>query len=173
MKKFIYSIFSLSLIVMLFSCEQEAEIWNSSTNGVDGNWYVYYDHSAYGHDPFNVGLSPLFTYNTAADNGQQIWLSDDGNFWDYKVRIPVNTSSLTFGGTDTVYSIVEDYEIQVIVNNGVIVEDAVKLPSGVMADSIYFEVWFEDLAGATGIAGDTLFVSGFRKSGFQEDEPDH
>jgi hypothetical protein len=44
-------------------------------------------------------------------------------------------------------------------------------PSGAIADSIYFELWFEDLEDATGLASDTLIVSGYRRTGFLEDEP--
>ena len=44
-------------------------------------------------------------------------------------------------------------------------------PSGAVADSIYFELWFEDLEFATGITSDTLLVSGYRRTGFLEDEP--
>jgi len=172
MKKIIYSLFSISMLLFLFTaCDDEVEIWESSTGELDGNWYVSYDHSQYGEDPFGVGLTMVHTYNTAADNGQEIWLTDEGNFWEYKVRIPANPASLTFGGTDPVTSVVEGYGIQVRVTNGKVIKGAVQMPSGVMTDSIYFEIWFEDLVDATGIENDTLYVSGFRQTGFQEDEP--
>jgi hypothetical protein len=32
-------------------------------------------------------------------------------------------------------------------------------------------LWFEDLEVQTGIASDTLIVSGYRRTGFLEDEP--
>jgi len=172
MKRIIYSIFSISLLLVLFtSCEEEVEIWESSTNELDGNWYVHYDHSVYGQDPFGVGLTPLFTYNTAANNGQEIWLTDEANFWDYKVRVPADPENLTFGSQDVLTNVVEGYEIGVRVTNGKVIKDAVQVPSGVTVDSIYFEVWFEDLVDATGIENDTLYVSGYRKTGFTEDEP--
>jgi hypothetical protein len=172
MKKIIYSLFSISMLLFLFTaCDDEVEIWESSTGELDGNWYVSYDHSQYGEDPFGVGLTMVHTYNTAADNGQEIWLTDEGNFWEYKVKIPASPLDLTFGGSDPVTSVVEGYDIQVRVTNGKVIKGAVKLPSGVMADSIYFEIWFEDLVDATGIENDTLYVSGFRQTGFQEDEP--
>ena len=174
MKKIIYSIFSISLLLFLFtSCEEEVENWESSTGDLDGNWYVYYDHSTYGHDPFGVGLTPVYTYNTAADNGQEIWLTDEDHFWSYKVKIPADPANLTFGSQEAVTSVVDGYPIEVRVTNGKVIEDAVELPSGVMADSIYFEIWFEDLVDATGIENDTLYVSGYRKTGFKEDEPAH
>ncbi len=172
MKRIIYSLFGISLLLFLFSsCKEEVDIWESSTGALDGNWYVTYDHSVYGKDAFGVGVTPVYTYNTAADNGQEIWITDEDNFWSYKVRVPANPGNLTFGSPDAVTSVVEDYNIQVRVTNGKVIKDAVKMPSGVMSDSIYFEIWFEDLEDATGIANDTLYVSGFRKTGFEEDEP--
>lgn len=172
MKKIIYSIFSISLLLFLFTaCDEELEIWESSTGELDGNWYVSYDHSQYGVDPFGVGLTLVHTYNTAADNGQEIWLTDEDHFWSYKVRIPANPEELTFGSSETVTNTVAGYDIGVRVTNGKVIKDAVTLPSGVTSDSIYFEIWFEDLVDATGIENDTLYVSGFRQTGFQEDEP--
>lgn len=173
MKKIIYSIFSISLLLFLFTAcdDEELEIWESSTGKIDGNWYVSYDHSQYGVDPFGVGLTLVHTYNTAADNGQEIWLTDEDHFWSYKVQVPANPDNLTFGSSDVVTSVVEGYDIQVRVTNGKIIKDAVELASGVMSDSIYFEIWFEDLHESTGIENDTLFVSGYRQTGFNEDEP--
>lgn len=155
----------------MYSCTEDVDIWDSSTKEFAGDWYVRYDHATYGEDPFGAGFNGLTTYNTAADDGKEIWLSDDGHFWDYKVRIPVNQSDISFGSADKVMSIVDGYEIEVIIKNGKIIKEAALLPSGVMADSIYFEVWFEDLEGATGIANDVLYVGGYRKTGFSEDEP--
>lgn len=171
MKKIIYSLFSISVLLFLFtSCEEEVEIWESSTGKLDGNWYVYYDHNTYGKDPFGYGATPIYTYNTAANNGSEIWITDEDNFWSYKVRVPANPENLTFGSDEELVSVVEGYEIGVKITNGKIIENAATLPSGVTVDSIYFEVWFEDLAGATGIENDVLLVSGHRKSGFEEDE---
>ena len=74
------------------------------------------------------------------------WLSDEANFWDYKVKIPANVDDLSFGSDQAVPSIVEGYDILVKVSNGKIINDVVhNLASGVTADSIYFELWFEDL----------------------------
>ncbi len=65
----------------------------------------------------------------------------------------------------------DGYDIKVLVRNGKVIKDVSLRPSGTIADSIYFELWFEDLEGETGIAGDTLIVSGYRRTGFLEDEP--
>ncbi len=169
MKKIVKYLFVIGLVTIFGSCDDELHIYYSSTAELDGNWYVKYNHATYGEDPFNVGYTPLYTYNTATDNGQEIWLSDEANFWDYKVRIAANPGGLSFGSSAEVTSIVDGYEIKVIIENGKIIKNAVELPSGVMADSIYFEVWFEDLAESTEIENDRLLVGGYRVTGFPED----
>lgn len=173
MKRFIYYILAITAVMLVSSCD-EKEDWdqiNSSVMEVSGEYWVHYDHDEYGADPFGVGYTKIIISNTSADNGTEIWLSDEGNFWDYKVKIPTNIENLTFGEDQEIISIVEDYDIAVKVTNGKIIHDAVtNLASGVTADSIYFEIWFEDLEDATGIADDKLIVSGFRKTGFLEDE---
>lgn len=163
----------LIVILVLFSCD-EKEDWeqiNSSVIEVTGEYWVHYDHEVYGSDPWGVGTTKLLISNTAADNGVEAWISDEGNFWDYKVKIPVNIDQLAFGSDQEVTSIVEGSEIQVKITNGKIIYDAVtNLESGVITDSIYFEVWFEDLEDDTEIPNDKVIVSGFRKTGYLEDE---
>jgi hypothetical protein len=158
---------------ILSSCDRKEEFVNEESAVVElaGEWYVHYDHPVYGADPFAVGYTSLVTYNTAVDNGQEIWLNDEGNFWTYQVKIPADVSELTFGSQDTVINAIAGYDIKVLVRNGKIIKDASLRKSGAIADSIYFELWFEDLEGSTGIPSDTLIVSGYRRTGFLEDEP--
>jgi hypothetical protein len=168
------NILPIALIVLIFSsCDKKGEFVNkeSSVVALAGEWYVHYDHPVYGADPFSVGYTRVITYNTSADDGEEMWLNDEGNFWTYQVKIPVDVSTLTFGSQDTVLNAVDGYDIKVLVRNGKIIEKASVRESGAIADSIYFELWFEDLEGSTGIAGDTLIVSGYRRTGFLEDEP--
>lgn len=208
MKKLINKIFALSLIALLFACEDDPDIWDSSTIKFDGNWYVSYDHETLGRDPFDYGLTPLYSFNTAANDGKEIWITDEGNFWDYKVRIPVDQGDVTFGSDQAVDNIATkiptdtipvangepDYLItpdtiktvdgktdsllilyryhQTKVVNGKIFLEAVTLPSGAIADSIYFEVWFEDIEYPPYLGPNDIFmVSGYRQTGFPEDDP--
>lgn len=170
------NILLIVLIVIIFSsCDKKEEFVNEQSLVVEmaGEWYVHYDHTVYGPDPFGVGYSSVITYNTSADSESEIWLSDQGNFWEYQVKIPINLSALAFGTQDTLLNAIDGYDIKVLVRNGQIIKDASvrESGSGVTTDSIYFELWFEDLEDATGIAGDTLYVSGFRRTGYLEDEP--
>lgn len=168
------NLLSLIFILLVFSaCDKKDDFVNEESKAVAlaGEWYVHYDHPVYGADPFGAGYTSLITYNTAADDGQEIWINDEGNFWTYLVKIPANVPNLTFGGQDTIINHIDGYDIKVLVRNGKVIEHASTRTSGAIADSIYFELWFEDLEGATGIASDTLIVSGYRRTGFLEDEP--
>jgi hypothetical protein len=161
------------ILLIISSCDLKDDYENemSPVVAVAGEWYVHYDHPVYGADPFGAGYTSLITYNTSADDGTEIWINDNGNFWTYQVKLPVDISALTFGTLDTLINAVEGYDIKVLVRNGKVIKDVSVRPSGAIADSIYFELWFEDLAGATGIDSDTLIVSGYRRTGFLEDEP--
>lgn len=168
------NILLIALIVLIFSsCDKKEDFVNEESLVVEmaGEWYVHYDHPVYGLDPFGKGYKSLITYNTSADDGSEIWINDQGNFWEYQVKIPVDISALTFGSQDTAINAVDGYDIKVLVRNGKIIKDVSVRESGVIADSIYFELWFEDLEGETGIAEDTLLVSGYRRTGYLEDEP--
>jgi|WetSurMetagenome_2_1015567.scaffolds.fasta_scaffold738842_1 hypothetical protein len=161
------------LAFVFTSCDKKEKFENEESAVVEiaGEWYVHYDHPVYGPDPFGAGYTSLITYNTSADDGQTMWINDQGNFWTFQVKVPVNISALAFGSQDTVINAVEGYDIKVLVRNGKVIKHVSLRPSGAIADSIYFELWFEDLEGSTGIASDTLIVSGYRRTGFLEDEP--
>lgn len=159
-----------AMVVSSCDLKEDYEVEKSKVVEAAGQWFVMYNHETFGEDPFGAGFTALKTFNTSADDGTEIWLTDEGNFWDYKVKIPIDLGSLTFGSEDTVISAVADYDIKVIVRNGKIIKNASVQPSGATTDSIYFEIWFEDLQDATEIPNDKLLVSGFRRTGFLEDE---
>lgn len=153
-------------VVMLFisACDrkEDFEQINSSTVAVSGEWWVQYST-----DGYESGFYKLHTYNTAKDDGTQIWIEDVDEWWIYKVKCPVNVSALTFSGVDMISEAYYDgdlYDISINITNGKIMNDISLQPSGVLADSIYFEIEFEDDPGTIYIA------SGFRKTGFLEDE---
>ncbi len=164
------ALYTLGILLFSFmSCTEEAEVWDSSVLDLSGDWMVRYDHEEFGEDPFGAGFSALTTFNTAADNGTEMWITDDGHFWDYKVKIDTDPEMLTFGSEKQVINSVDGYDIAIVIKNGKVIKDAVTQPSGFVSDSIYFEIWFEDLEESTGIAEDKLLVSGFRRTGFSED----
>ncbi|MFV0507349.1 MAG: lipid-binding protein [Bacteroidales bacterium] len=170
MKKLSFFIIGLFILTTFSSCMEDAEVWDSSVNGLSGQWYVRYDSKTQ-KDPFGSGYTEALTFNTAADDGKEIYLTDiiDGtpSFWKYRVRVPVDVSKMSFGTNDVLTNDVEDYEIKVKVMNGKVTPKAKTLPSGYVADSIYFEIWYDDLPQGT----DKLIATGYRKTGFEEDEP--
>jgi hypothetical protein len=170
MKKYIKYFVIIAVVAGFSACQEEFEPGGTAVEEMAGTWTVLYNHSTYGIDPFGVGKGQAYTYNTSDNSSTEMWLADLGNFWEYKVKVPIDMNNLTFGTTDTLINAIDGYDIKVLVRNGKIIPEAANPPSGTPIDSIYFEIWFEDLAGATGIESDTLFVSGYRYSGWPEDE---
>jgi len=162
-------ILAIALMVILASCKtEELDPGAAANNELSGEWFVEYNHNVYGHDPFGVGYTRLLTSTTASQSATDLIITDEENFWEFRVKARMDVANMTFGSADTLRDYIHD--IKVLVRNGRVVENAVTTTAGVVTDSIYFEVWFEDLEGATGIASDTLFVSGYRRTGFLEDE---
>lgn len=150
------------------SCEKEYEVVNTETVDLAGQWWLTFETSA-GTYSYYSGL----TYNTAADDGSAIWVSDQGGFWDFKVKVPVQSlDDMTFGG-DNLENQVDGYPIAINIRNGKVLKDAGTTISGRVVDSIYYEIWFED-AGDYGFGADEYFtVGGVAHTGFEEDDPTH
>ena len=156
MKKII--VYTLGLLLFAaVSCTEDAELWDSSAVDFAGEYWA--DHT---HDGESTGMVGIQLYNTAADNGTEIWLTDNKTFWNYKVKCPINKESLTFGGTDLVNA-VKDYNIKISITDGKILKKAAHSKSGVPVDSIFYKIEFEDDPGVI------YEVKGLRKTGFAED----
>lgn len=153
------NIFYLLIAILVFVSCDEKEEWdqiNSSTVEVAGEWWINYVDGDY-----ESGYTKLITFNTSADNGQEFWISDEHNFWEYKVKCPVDVSNLTFSGSNLENN---EYPVTISVMDGKIIKDGALSTSGVVTDSIYFQIEFGDDAG-------TIYTaSGWRKTGFLEDE---
>ena len=170
MKKiFVYTLV-LGFLFTFNACQEEFEPGGTVVQEMAGTYTVLYNHDDYGTDPFGVGFSQIIMYNTSSESTTEMWLNDQGNFWEYKVKVPIDLNNLTFGSPDTLINAIDGYEIKVIVENGKIIPGAATPPSGNPVDSIYFDIWFDDLAGSTGIESDRLRVGGFRYTGWPEDE---
>ncbi|WP_187262556.1 lipid-binding protein [Pontibacter beigongshangensis] len=164
-------ILAILLIPGLFiSCDEDDDlkVENSSTHPVSGDWTVTYKVETSPNvfeDIYGVGETHLLVYNTAADNGQEIWVDDHGNFWAYKVKANVNMSNLTFSGSELGnQSELDDptNENQVTITDGKVIKDGTMV-TGARTDSIYFRVSFSDDEAPYG----TIYhVSGHRSTGF-------
>jgi hypothetical protein len=180
MKKYILTFVFLSTL-LLSSCDfldgldkyPEVKIEYASTYPISGEYWAEFSYEAYG-DLFGAGLVNTNIYNTAADDGKEVWITDRGNYWDFKVKCAVNMDNLTFGSPDTMID--EQWGIKVVIRNGKLMEGASVQPSGVAVDSIYYEIWLEDLGpyltsvGYPVAADEYMMCSGFRRTGFLEDE---
>jgi hypothetical protein len=172
MKKII--LFALGISVALLSCEQDdPNIGQTATKDLAGEWYVTY--TVDGTDL--IGHAPIITSNTAANLPTEILITDyvepnatAGNFWSYKVKAQVDPAAKEFTATEVVSSALYDgdpYNIKVNVLNGKVIKNGGHSRTGVVVDSIYFELQFEDDSPAFGT---TYVVSGHKRTGFTADD---
>ncbi len=180
MKKLINITLAITLLVLFAfsSCTKiyemnqpdEPDIEYSAIWPMSGEWWVTYkfdDGAGNIGDWYGVGYTQLFTYNTANEDKDKMWINDQGNFWTYTIKTPLNLGAMSFSGTDLVSTAFwsgEPYDIKISIQNGQVIPDGGKSTSGVTTDSIYFEIIFEDDPSTTYIC------SGVRRTGFLEDE---
>ncbi|GHT73848.1 hypothetical protein FACS189456_4730 [Bacteroidia bacterium] len=173
--KFIRLVMALSIAVLATSCE-EPEAGGTSVEPMCGEWITY-------SPDFDFSYT-VRTTNTSDNASDKLLVTDrnaagtGASFWGYTVRTNCDLSTKTFSCTnvdneywsETAAGVYNPYEIKVSIRNGKITERAVELPSGIKADKIEFEIWFEDISGE-GFPSD-YFTSmiGYRRSGFLEDE---
>ncbi|WP_418696335.1 lipid-binding protein [Bacteroides sp.] len=170
MKKAIY-LLMMCAGVLLASCEKD-EIGSTATKAVAGEWTVTVDAvDANGavllQDPFGLGHTMLFTYNTAANIPTEMYVDDMEEFWDYKVKVKTDVNALTFATEGAAPN--EKYDCNVTIDSGKILLGAATTPHGTPADSIVFYVSFSDDENAPA-AYAKLKVAGYRYSGLASDE---
>lgn len=172
MKKVKYLIF-LMLAVGFFSCEtmDDPEMEYASTYPVSGEWYVRFEvqdptDNSWADVPGYGSYNKILTYNTASNSSDTIWIDDLNHIWSFKIKCPIQLSARTFSTPDSVLNSDPDYPINVLIKNGSVHVGKGKSISGVTTDSIYFEIGFTDDPGTQ------YRLSGFRRTGFLEDEPE-
>jgi hypothetical protein len=159
-----------SMIIFLSACDDypEPEVEYTSTFPVSGEWWVTYKLET--EPGVFVDLlgsyQKLLTYNTAANTPDSLWIDDVGHFWDFKCKAAADIPNRSFA---TEESDNVSYESKVRIINGKVILDGGRSTSGVVTDSIYFEVLFDDDSTPFGT---TYIVSGVRRTGFLEDEHD-
>jgi hypothetical protein len=114
MKKYIsLALMTIALSFGFVSCDVEtneepggtnvqnmAGRWTVSVSQVDENGNVVFEPE----DLFGVVDVDLFTFNTSANSSTEMWIDDDGNFWSFKFKMPINYSAGTFSATDVLYN---------------------------------------------------------------------
>lgn len=164
MKKYIIYLLA-AVCVSLLSCESETEPGGTNVEKMAGDWWVTAHVMQGSQDMGDIGLGHfrMYTYNTAANLATEMWLEDGGNFRDYKLKVDVDYANRSFSTTDFIPN--ANYDCGVRITNGRIIEGAATTPSGMPADSIVYFIQFDDDADNL-----TYRVSGFRRTGFENDD---
>jgi len=87
-----------------------------------------------------------------------------GNFWSYKVKAQADLANKSFTASDSQNSA---YDSKVNILNGKVFKNGGHSKTGVVVDSIYFEIQFNDDVTPYGT---TYVVSGHKRTGFTADE---
>lgn len=145
------------------SCEKE-EIGGTASESLAGDWYVQAniveDGTVY-EDPYEIGRFHIVTYNTAANNPNELWIDDLSNFWEFKIKASADVNSLTFSATDAQNAY---YDCTLTVTNAKIIKNGGTQNNGSKADYITMDIEFSDSPG-------TIFrLEGVRYSGLEEND---
>ena len=105
----------------------------------------------------------LLTYNTSANNPNEIFIDDQGNFWEFKIKATSDVNSLTFSATDALNLSYDDCTVSV--TNGKIVKNGGVQNNGSPADLITMDVTFSDDDDAL-----VYHIEGVRYSGLEEND---
>lgn len=173
MKKLIYFACMLAGLFVMTSCEKD-EVGGTATQALAGEWYVTADAvDANGNlvfeDVFGLGRFLLNTYNTAANTATEMWIDDNKNFWEFKVKVAANVKGLTFQTDGAVAN--ATYEgCNVTIEGGKIIVGGAKTPHDTPADYIEFYVSFSDDDNPANYGYAKYKVSGYRYTGLVEDD---
>ena len=164
MKKVLY-LATMLLCMAITSCQKE-EIGGTATESLAGQWYVQAnmvnDDGSVIEDPYGLGRFQILTYNTSANNPNEIWVDDIKNFWNFKVKANGDINTLTFGAVNAENQ--RGDEITINITNGKIIKNGGMQNNGSPADYITMDVEFSDDPG-------TIYrLEGVRYSGLAEND---
>lgn len=162
----------LLVLTSFASCDEVGDIdaGGTSVQSMSGDWYV----QTLVDGEVVVDYALISTYNTAANNGSEMWIDDHSNIWSFKCKSPVQVGALTFAGTNLASSIIDDdtdtpdvietYDVNVTITNGQIIKNGITSTGGNLVDAISFDAEFSDDPG-------TVYqIVGYKRTGFLEDE---
>jgi hypothetical protein len=158
----ITSILAAVLVLTSFaSCDEVGDTnpGGTSVESMAGDWYV----QTLVNGEVAIDYKLISTYNTAANNGSEMWIEDHGNIWDFKCKSPLNIGALTFAGNNLTSS-VDSYDITVTITNGKVVKNGATSTGGHTVDGISFDAEFSDDPGVI------RKLVGYKRTGFFEDE---
>ena len=167
-------LFIAALLISLTSCSKmydmnqpkDPVVEHSVVWPLSGEWYVTYqfenpDGTSGVGDWDEVGYTTITTYNTSDESSSKFWIADYDNFWNYKVKSDCNVGSKSFSSADSLGNQVTTNPLKINIKNGKVIEDGGKSPSGVISDSIYFEIEYLN----TTFHYNTPFVNGLIAKG--------
>ncbi len=174
MKKIFYNFIYLLLFAFILSSCEKDEIGGTATEEMAGEWYVtvvavdaddnvlYEDEDLYG-----MGYIHLDTYNTSSNSTSEMWIDDNENFWEFKNKVNIDLKNLTFeiDSADNEY-----YDMKVHIENGRILKGAATTPSGSVADSIVFNITFDDDGYIAAGYWHAYRIAGYRYTGLTNDD---
>ena len=170
MKKYISMMAMALMLCMSFTaCDVETDEKPGGTNIQDmcGNWDVtWYAVDASGNvlDEWQYGT--IFTYNKADNGTTQMWIDDQGTYWNFQFLVDIDFNAKTFVAGE------RDYDAagsgKAVLTNGKIMLGAGKNLHGVPCDSISFEISFNDDDYPAKYGFDHYLVAGVKYSGFTE-----
>ena len=165
MKKY-FILLSVVLTFFFAGCEKVTEPGGTAVHNMAGDWWVTCEYQKAGvWTDAGVGHVLFTTYNTTANKNTEMWVNDNGSFWNFHSIINVDYLAKTFATTDSVSTNSASTPTEkVLITNGKILKNAAKTPSGVSVDSIVFSAAFNDDSGPI-----VYKISGFRRTGFPED----
>ena len=149
-----------AVIILLFStsCKKNLPtIGGTTPQKMANEWWITF--TADGEDIYGLGHVKISTYNTSA-NGNEIWVDDLHNAWNFKVKAQADLNNLSFNAATQKN---EYYDITVDLKNGKIFPNAGHSKSGNVTDSIYMEAKFSD-------DSTTYVLSGTARTRLIEDE---
>ena len=128
-----------------------------------GHWVVVADIIMYGQvyeDPDGIGQWDMYTYNTANDDTDQMWLSDGNNFWGYTLKVAIDLNAKTFSvNNGFIYNDGEADQFCTI-TDGKIIENGGLNVNGKPTDAIEYKIEFTDDPGTI------YYIHGVRYAGF-------
>lgn len=152
---------ALSLVFVMSACKRTLPDYGrtSAVKAANGWWVTF---TLGGQDVYKLGTTFLSTYNISSNTTDSLWIDDLTNTWQYKSKVKLSPSALTFStsNADNEYNSSE----QVTITDGKILLKAAHSPSGLITDSIYFKVSFND------DPGNTYEVAGFARTGQTADD---
>ncbi len=153
--KNILKFFAVAAVVLATACDKDPDIWQTNTKDINGTWEVTITVDG---DTLvsHADGGQVYIYNTNANN-DSVWIKENA-YLGFTAKVGTNPQALTFQNTD------DGILNGVVVKKGVQVQPQYLLGGPIVADSIYFEVLYEDEDDGTVY---TLKYSGYRHTGWE------